>query len=195
MLGLFLSLYFHCFAKSRYLTVNPIAHWRFQLGRSLWSSKLYGGSCFSHVTPAVCSHEKSFISYCWESRSLILCINPFRLARSCKSHFFLELFLWDDGEFFSFFFSSSWTRTRSVEDVALFFVLLRRKVEGEKIFSFFAFLPSRKSSHRKVPDEWSLGKKGGKEKLCSFQMTTDGRQMNLCRLQMNLDCLQMFDGR
>ena len=75
--------------------------------------------------------------------------------------------------------------------MALFFVLLRRKVEGEKIFSFFAFLPSRKSSRRKVPDEWSLGKKGEKERLCSFQMTTDCRQMDPCRLQMNLGSLQM----
>ena len=47
------------------------------------------------------------------------------------------------------------------------------------------------SSRRKVLDEWSLGKKGEKERLCSFQMTTDCRQMDPCRLQMNLGSLQM----
>ena len=93
--------------------------------------------------------------------------------------------------FFSFFFFSSWTRTRNVEDAAFSFLFWRRKVEGEKISSSFAFLPSRKSSRRKVPDEWSLGKKGEKERLCSFQMTTDCRQMDPCRLQMNLGSLQM----
>ena len=98
-------------------------------------------------------------------------------------------------ENFSFFFFSSWTRTRNVEDAAFSFLFWRRKVEGEKISSSFAFLPSRKSSRRKILDDGSLQEKREKERLCCFQMTTDGRQRNLCRLQMSLDGLQMFDGR